>query len=396
MAPLALDWLQHVALPWVQTQFGLEDGFWQLDRLKAAFTAHLGSTTDVLGMILSRATASSLALLAWIGNLLLIPVVSFYLLRDWDLIMLKLRSLLPRAGMVVRLMSECHEVIGAFLRGQLLVMLALAIIYASGLMLVGLELGLLIGVLAGLASIVPYMGFVVGIGAAVIAALFQFGLAPYPLIGVAVVFTVGQMLEGMLLTPLLVGDRIGLHPVAVIFAVLAGGQLFGFTGVLLALPVAAVIMVLLRHVHDLYKLSDLYAEPAGAPAESTRSAMKPIQLPWASACATTPPCQLLPGRQCCGARLFERLCSPAAGWSDELIYLWGQPGVGRSHLLQAACLRVEARRAGRLSAAGRGCRVWTGIAGQPGAKRAGLPGRPGCRAGDAMGRGIVPSVQPAA
>ncbi len=137
----------------------------------------------------------------------------------------------------------------------------------QGLMLVGLELGLLIGVLAGLASIVPYMGFVVGIGAAVIAALFQFGLAPYPLIGVAVVFTVGQMLEGMLLTPLLVGDRIGLHPVAVIFAVLAGGQLFGFTGVLLALPVAAVIMVLLRHVHDLYKLSDLYAEPAGAPAE---------------------------------------------------------------------------------------------------------------------------------
>lgn len=128
---------------------------------------------------------------------------------------------------MVRLMSECHEVIGAFLRGQLLVMLALAIIYASGLMLVGLELGLLIGVLAGLASIVPYMGFVVGIGAAVIAALFQFGLAPYPLIGVAVVFTVGQMLEGMLLTPLLVGDRIGLHPVAVIFAVLAGGQLFG-------------------------------------------------------------------------------------------------------------------------------------------------------------------------
>ena len=159
------------------------------------------------------------------------------------------------------LMRECHEVIGAFLRGQLLVMLALAVVYSAGLMLIGVELGLLIGVLAGLASIVPYMGFVVGIGAAVIAVLFQSGLELYPLLGVAAVFTVGQMLEGMLLTPLLVGDRIGLHPVAVIFAVLAGGQLFGFTGVLLALPVAAVIMVLLRHVHDLYKLSDLYAEP---------------------------------------------------------------------------------------------------------------------------------------
>ena len=198
---------------------------------------------------------------------MLVPVVCFYLLRDWDLIMAKLRTLLPRRreDTVMALMRECHEVIGAFLRGQLLVMLALAVVYSAGLMLVGVELGLLIGVLAGLASIVPYMGFVVGIGAAVIAVLFQFGLELYPLLGVAAVFTVGQMMEGMLLTPLLVGDRIGLHPVAVIFAVLAGGQLFGFTGVLLALPVAAVIMVLLRHVHDLYKLSDLYAEPPADP-----------------------------------------------------------------------------------------------------------------------------------
>src|SRR5690606_15429262 len=131
-----------------------------------------------------------------------------------------------REAMVVDLMQECHEVIGAFLRGQLLVMLALAVVYASGLMLVGVQLGLLIGVLAGLASIVPYMGFVVGIGAAIIAVLFQAGLDPYLLVGVAAVFTVGQLLEGMLLTPLLVGDRIGLHPVAVIFAILAGGQLF--------------------------------------------------------------------------------------------------------------------------------------------------------------------------
>lgn len=269
LTPQALDWLQHDALPWVQVQMGLEANFWRFDQLKAALSGHLGSTTDLVSGILSRATASSLALLAWLGNLLLIPVVCFYLLRDWDHIMARLRSLLPRRQepVIVALLGECHEVIGAFLRGQLLVMLALAVVYAMGLMLVGLELGLLIGVLAGLASIVPYMGFVVGIGAAVVAALFQFGLEPYPLLGVAAVFTVGQMLEGMLLTPLLVGDRIGLHPVAVIFAVLAGGQLFGFVGVLLALPVAAVIMVVLRHVHDLYKLSDLYAEPAGPPVD---------------------------------------------------------------------------------------------------------------------------------
>lgn len=267
LAPQMLDWLQHSALPWVQAQLGLADGFWQLDRLKPLFAEHMGKTGDLVGVLLAQAGASSLALLAWLGNLMLIPVVCFYLMRDWDLLVAKLQGLLPRSreGLVVRLAGECHEVLGAFLRGQLLVMLALAIVYASGLMLLGLELGLLIGLLAGLASIVPYMGFVVGIGAAITAGLFQFGGDFYPLLGIAAVFMVGQLLEGMLLTPLLVGDRIGLHPVAVIFAILAGGQLFGFTGVLLALPVAAVIMVLLRHVHDFYKGSQLYVSELPPP-----------------------------------------------------------------------------------------------------------------------------------
>ncbi|MNJ26153.1 pheromone autoinducer 2 transporter [compost metagenome] len=260
LAPQMLDWLQHGALPWVQTRLGLAEGFWKFDKIKAAISGHMGQTSDIVGVILSRATASGLALLGWLANLVLIPVVSFYLLRDWDLMMAKIRGLLPRQreAQAVALAGECHEVLGAFVRGQLLVMVALGVIYASGLMLVGLELGLLIGVLAGLAAIVPYMGFIVGIGAAMIAGLFQFGGDPYPLLGIAAVFMVGQALEGMVLTPLLVGDRIGLHPVAVIFAILAGGELFGFTGVLLALPVAAVIMVLLRHMHDLYKESDIY------------------------------------------------------------------------------------------------------------------------------------------
>lgn len=261
LAPQMLDWLQHVALPWVQSRLGLADGFWKFDKIKAAIGEHMGQTTDIVGVLLSQATASSLALIGWLANLVLIPVVGFYLLRDWDLMMAKLRSLLPRQRepQVVGLAGECHEVLGAFVRGQLLVMLALGVIYSSGLMLVGLELGLLIGMLAGLAAIVPYMGFIIGIGAALVAGLFQFGGELYPMLGIVAVFMVGQTLEGMVLTPLLVGDRIGLHPVAVIFAILAGGELFGFTGVLLALPVAAVIMVLLRHVHDLYKESDMYA-----------------------------------------------------------------------------------------------------------------------------------------
>lgn len=263
LMPLALDWLQKTALPWIQGKLGLKEGFWHFDQIRGALASHLESTTDVLGMVLSQVTTSGLAVLTWLGNVLLIPIVGFYLMRDWDLMVRQLRGLLPRRreAYIVCLVRECHEVLRAFLRGQLMVMLALMLVYAIGLMLVGLNLGLLIGVLSGLASIVPYMGFVGGLSVAVVAALFQFGWDAYPLLGVGVVFAVGQMLEAMFLTPWLVGDRIGLHPVAVIFAILAGGQLFGFTGVLLALPVAAVIMVLLRHLHELYKLSSLYADP---------------------------------------------------------------------------------------------------------------------------------------
>ncbi len=261
LAPQMLDWLQHTAMPWAQAKLGLNDGFWKFDKVKAAISEHMGQTTDIVGVVLSQATASGLALIGFLANLVLIPVVSFYLLRDWDLMMAKIRSLLPRDNeeRIVSLAGECHEVLGAFVRGQLLVMVALGVIYAAGLMLVGLELGLLIGLIAGLAAIVPYMGFVIGIGAALIAGLFQFGGDLYPMVGIVAVFMVGQALEGMVLTPLLVGDRIGLHPVAVIFAILAGGELFGFTGVLLALPLAAVIMVLVRHLKDLYKDSQMYS-----------------------------------------------------------------------------------------------------------------------------------------
>ena len=260
LAPQVLDWLQHTAVPWAQSKFGLSDGFWKFDKIKAAITEHMGQASDIVGVVLSQATASSLALIGFLANLVLIPVVAFYLLRDWDIMLAKIRGLLPRdrEEQIVSLAKECHDVLGAFVRGQLLVMLALGVIYSAGLMLVGLELGLLIGLMAGIAAIVPYMGFIIGIGAALTAGLFQFGGDLYPMLGIVAVFMVGQALEGTVLTPLLVGDKIGMHPVAVIFAILAGGELFGFTGVLLALPVAAVIMVLVRHVQDMYKESLVY------------------------------------------------------------------------------------------------------------------------------------------
>ena len=172
-----------------------------------------------------------------------------------------IRDLLPRSrvDLVVRLSRECDAVLSAFLRGQLLIMVLLGTIYAIGLSIVGIDLAMLLGLLAGAASVVPYLGVIVGILAAGTAAMVQFHDWIY-LLPVLVVFGVGQLLESLFLTPVLVGDKIGLHPVAVIFAVLAGGQLFGFVGILLALPVAAVVMVLLRHMQHSYKTSTLYQD----------------------------------------------------------------------------------------------------------------------------------------
>lgn len=258
--PQWLDTIQHQVLPWVQQQLSLPDQSLQIGSLKAAVTEHWQAAGGIVSGLGRHLAGSSMAIMAVVANLVLIPVVSFYLLRDWDVLIEKIHDLLPRKWekVVAELSRECDEILGAFVKGQLLVMLALGIIYSVGLKIVGLELALLLGLIAGLASIVPYLGFIVGIAAASIAAYFQFHEWT-PLIWVAVVFGIGQVLESVILTPLLVGDRIGLHPVAVIFAVMAGGQLAGFVGVLLALPVAAVIMVWLRYLHRSYKNSELYA-----------------------------------------------------------------------------------------------------------------------------------------
>jgi predicted PurR-regulated permease PerM len=197
--------------------------------------------------------------MVWFANLLIIPVVIFYLLRDWDKVTQGLHELLPRRNerAITQLLTECDDVLGAFLRGQLLVMLALVFLYSLGLTLMGLKMGLLIGLLAGILCVVPYLGFIVGIGAALIAAIFQFHDWLHCFY-VILVFVIAQSIEASVLTPVLVGDRIGLHPVAVIFAILVGGHLCGFFGILLALPVAAVAMVFVRHLRQRYLHSQLY------------------------------------------------------------------------------------------------------------------------------------------
>ncbi len=206
-----------------------------------------------------------LAVAALITNLILIPVVTFYLMRDWDPLVRAIHDLLPRnmEAEISRMAVDVDQVLGAFFRGQLMVMLALGLIYTVGLSLVGIDLAVLIGMGAGLLSIVPYLGSIVGVLVAAGAAIFQFQDV-FHLLMVLFVFAVGQSAEGMYLTPKLVGDQIGLHPVTVIFAVLAGGQLFGFLGILLALPVAAALNVLVRHMLQKYRQSGLYNSQRGA------------------------------------------------------------------------------------------------------------------------------------
>jgi len=277
------NWFADMVLPWLNQRTGIDVSMPDGSEIIELLRQHWQSAGSFAAMLVSSVTQSGVAVIGWLVNITLIPVVTFYFLRDWDGMMRSIRELLPRSAepVILRLAADANEVLSAFIRGQLLVMLALALIYAAGLALIGLKLALLIGLLAGLLSIVPYLGSIIGIAAALIAAGVQFGDWLHLLLAAAV-FMVGQMLEGMVLTPWLVGDRIGLHPVAVIFAVMAGGILFGFLGVLLALPVAAVAMVLLRFAHDTYTRSYLYQ---GSPPTSAQVATDQP----ASAAAKQPP-----------------------------------------------------------------------------------------------------------
>ncbi len=270
-------WLTGVAVPWIEARFDVElAGYVDPSQVINLLKQHWQEAGGIAATVFGGVSKSGLAILGWVANLALIPVVTFYFLRDWRDMLARIRELLPRPvePLVLKLAGESDAVLGGFIRGQISVMIALGIIYATGLWMVGLDLGILIGLVAGLVSFVPYLGAVVGIGAAIIATLVQHGDWLH-LVLVLGVFALGQTLESFVLTPWLVGDRIGLHPVAVIFALMAGGQLFGFLGLLLALPVAAVVMVVLRYAHARYTESKLYGAgedgsgAVGAPSGAT-------------------------------------------------------------------------------------------------------------------------------
>ena len=258
--PRLAVWVTGIAVPWIEHRFHVSlaryvDSSYLFEWIRGHWAEAGGIAATVLGGI----SSSGLALFAILANIALVPVLTFYFLRDWDFMIGRVRGLLPRPSLptVSKLAVEVDLVLGGFIRGQLSVMVVLGGIYAIGLWAVGLELGLLIGFVAGLVSFVPYLGAFVGLSAAIIATLVQHSDLLH-LALVLGVFSIGQALESFILTPWLVGDRIGLHPLAVIFAIMAGGQLFGFLGVLLALPVAAIAMVLLRYGHEQYTHSGLY------------------------------------------------------------------------------------------------------------------------------------------
>ena len=260
--PTLFDSLNATLKPWL-AQWGLNFSV-DVANIKAFAMKYLNANVeDAFGSLMASVKIGGSVAFAIIGNAILIPVALFYLLMDWDRFVAQVRTFVPprlRAG-VDSFVDEADVVLGQYLRGQLLVMLILAVFYSVGLALFGLDLALPIGVFTGLAIFVPYLGFGVGLVLALLAGLLEFSATSgvgYTLIMVAVVYGLGQFVESLFLTPRLVGERIGLHPLAVIFALLAFGQLFGFVGVLIALPVSAVLLVAIRRMRAGYLTSRLY------------------------------------------------------------------------------------------------------------------------------------------
>lgn len=231
-----------------------------VEGLKKLMSSKMATSGDqIWGTLLTSAKMGGSAVLGWTAMLFLIPFILFYLLLDWHRLLNAGFKLLPRQWVDTTraLSSEVDGLLAQYLRGQLLVMFILAVYYSAALMLAGFDVALPVGLITGLLVFIPYLGFGLGLGLALIAALLQFdGL--HGLILVALVYGLGQVLESFYLTPRLVGERIGLHPLAVIFALMAFGQLFGFAGILLALPMAAIISVALKHIRAHYLQSSFY------------------------------------------------------------------------------------------------------------------------------------------
>jgi predicted PurR-regulated permease PerM len=256
--PLFLDKFNEVVAPRLQ-ELGIKV---RLDStsLKELATEQFATGSDEMwSSALAKLRVGGAALLGWLAMVVLVPVLLFYLLLDWHDILARITGAVPRrwVARTVAMAAEVNHLLAQYLRGQLLVMLVLAVYYSVGLSIAGFDVALPVGILTGLLVFIPYLGFGLGLVLALIAAVLQF-TGWQGLISVAIIYGAGQVIEGFYLTPRLVGERIGLNPLAVIFALLAFGQLFGFVGVLLALPASAVLMVAFRHLRHHYLRSSFY------------------------------------------------------------------------------------------------------------------------------------------
>ncbi len=255
-APVFVDWVKTVVAPHLEQWLGVQ---LETNMMREWFVAHMAEIRDYAVKLLPSLKTGGLAVIGFVVTLVLVPVVLFYFLRDWNNIVEGIDRMVPRRwhGQVKTIAGEVDAVLGQFLRGQLLVMLCMGVFYTIGLWFAGLDYALSVGMLAGLVTFVPYLGVIIGVVLATMTGLLQFQEVTQ-LGWVWAVFVAGNLLEAYVLVPGLVGERIGLHPVAVIFALLAFGSLFGFFGVLLALPVSAALLVWARHLRHDYLASDMY------------------------------------------------------------------------------------------------------------------------------------------
>ncbi len=258
--PAAVLWYNDVVRPWISMHTNADLLPLDANVLSNAALEFLQKNyqfADAQGFI-KKALSSGMNFANSFGLVVMVPVLAFYFLLGWDKRLATWQSAIPKpyTAKVTQIAQDCNDALMSFAKGQLLVMLLLGTIYAVQLELIGLQLGLIIGIMAGIASFVPYLGFGVGIIAALIAGVFQFGFDWLQLGLIVGAFMVGQVLEGYVLHPLLLGNKIGLSPLWVIFSVLAGAAMFGFVGMLIALPVSAVINVLFYHAYQAYLDSD--------------------------------------------------------------------------------------------------------------------------------------------
>ena len=258
--PELADQLTARAAPWLRETFGIELRF-DFNAVRQLVAENADSAKALSLSMLSGVKSGGLIMISVLVNAALTPVVMFYLLRDWNSIARRIGGLVPRRweALVQTLARDIDHVLSEFLHGQMMVMASLAAYYAIALWIAGLQYAVPIGILTGLLVFVPYVGFGIGFLLGTLAALLQWNGLP-GFAAILAVYGVGQLLENYALIPGLVGKRIGLHPLAVIFALMAFAELFGFAGVLMALPVSAVLLVGLRHLRATYLESPLYRE----------------------------------------------------------------------------------------------------------------------------------------